>query len=127
MAADVHHRIRANSIKFLLLEAVTGFKTDGDLKVNFRSGRVLETDIAVVALDIVPETRLTSATKFETGVKDTIVIDVHMHISDLSIYAVGDAVRVRGFVSWIDAVLSLADLANRHSHIATDNIYGIPK
>ena len=127
MAADVHHCIRANGIDLLLSEAVTGFESAEDgLKVMLRSGRKLETDMAVVALGVVPESHLASEAGLETGIKGAIVTDTHMRTSDPSIYAVGDAVQVREFVSGTDAVISLAGPANRQGRIAADNICGIP-
>ena len=127
MAADVHHCIRANGIDLLLSEAVTGFESAEDgLKVMLRSGRKLEADMAVVALGVVPESHLASEAGLETGIKGAIVTDTHMRTSDPSIYAVGDAVQVREFVSGTDAVISLAGPANRQGRIAADNICGIP-
>ena len=127
MAADVHHCIRANGIDLLLSEAVTGFESAEDgLKVMLRSGRKLEADMAVVALGVVPESHLASEAGLETGIKGAIVTDTHMCTSDPSIYAVGDAVQVREFVSGTDAVISLAGPANRQGRIAADNICGIP-
>ena len=127
MAADVHHCLRDNGIELLLSEAVTGFDNPGgNLRVNLRSGRVLEADMAVVALGVVPETHLASDAGLETGIKGAIVTDTHMRTSDPSIYAVGDAVQVREFVSGTDAVISLAGPANRQGRIAADNICGIP-
>ena len=126
MAADVHHCLRSNGIRLLLSEAVTGFETDGPLKVKLRSGCTLDADMAVVALGVVPETHLASDAGLETGIKGAIVTDTHMRTSDPSIYAVGDAVQVREFVSGTDAVISLAGPANRQGRIAADNICGIP-
>lgn len=126
MAADVHHCLRGNGVELLLSEAVTGFEDGGDrLRVMLRSGRVLETDMAVVALGVVPESDLASAAGLETGIKGAIVTDTHMRTSDPCIYAVGDAVQVREFVSGTDAVISLAGPANRQGRIAADNICGI--
>ena len=126
MAADVHHCMRDNGVELLLSEAVVGFDTEEGLKVNLRSGRVLNADMAVVALGVVPETHLASEAGLETGMKGAIVTDSHMRTSDSCIYAVGDAVQVREFVSGTDAVISLAGPANRQGRIAADNICGIP-
>lgn len=126
MAADVHHCLRSNGIELLLSEAVTGFEAGTRLKVNLRSGRAIETDMAVVALGVVPEAHLASDAGLETGIKGAIITDTHMRTSDPCIYAVGDAVQVREFVSGTDAVISLAGPANRQGRIAADNICGIP-
>lgn len=126
MAADVHHCIRANGIDLILSDAVTGFETGDRLGVTLRSGRVIPADMAVVALGVVPDTSLAVDCGLETGIKGSIVVDGHMRTSDPSIYAVGDAVQVKEFVSRTDAVISLAGPANRQGRIAADNICGIP-
>ena len=126
MAADVHHCIRANGIDLVLSDAVTGFGTGGTLTAELRSGRSVPADIAVVALGVVPETHLASDAGLETGIKGAIVVDEGMRTSDPGIYAVGDAVQVREFVSGTDAVISLAGPANRQGRIAADRICGIP-
>ena len=50
---------------------------------------------------------------------------VHMLTSDPDIYAVGDAVMVRHFVSGADSLIALAGPANKQGRIAADNICGI--
>lgn len=127
MAADVHHCMRSHGIELLLSEAVTGFDTSDGLKVTLRSGRVLDADMAVVALGVVPESHLASDAGLETGIKGAIVTDTHMRTSDPCIYAVGDAVQVKEYVSGTDAVISLAGPANRQGRIAADNICGLDK
>ena len=126
MAADVHHCIRANGIDLVLSDAVTGFRADDGLEVTLRSGRTLHADMAVMALGVAPDTHLASDCGLETGIKGSIIVDGHMRTSDPSIYAVGDAVQVKEFVSQTDAVISLAGPANRQGRIAADNICGIP-
>ncbi len=47
-----------------------------------------------------------------------------METSDPDIYAVGDAVQVRHFVSGADSLIALAGPANKQGRIAADNICG---
>ena len=117
MAADVHHCLRANGVELLLSEAVTGFEGGGDrLRVMLRSGRVLEADMAVVALGVVPESDLASAAGLETGIKGAIVTDTHMRTSDPCIYAVGDAVDVliNGVMGLCGEAGEAIDLVKKH-------------
>ena len=125
MAADLHHCIRSHGIDLALGESLEGLDTSGDLKVKLKSGRVLEADMAVIALGVVPDTGIAKDAGLELGVKGTIVTDSHMRTSDPSIYAVGDAVQVRNFVSGLEANIALAGPANRQGRIAADNIAGL--
>jgi NADPH-dependent 2,4-dienoyl-CoA reductase/sulfur reductase-like enzyme len=49
-----------------------------------------------------------------------------MRTSDPNIWAVGDAVQVRHFVSGRPALIALAGPANKQGRIAADNVCGIP-
>lgn len=85
MAVDVHHRIGANGVEFLLSEAVTGFETDGNLEVNLCSERVPDANIAVVVLGVVFEIRLAFEANLRTGVRGAIITNIHTRTSDPSI------------------------------------------
>lgn len=125
MAADLHHCIRSHGIDLLLGESLEGLDTSRELKVRLKSGRVLEADMAVIALGVVPDTVIAKDAGLELGIKGAIVTDSHMRTSDPSIYAVGDAVQVRNFVSGLEASIALAGPANRQGRIAADNIAGL--
>ena len=124
MAADVHHCLRANGIRLILSDALASFETDGPLRAVLRDGEAIETDMAIVALGVTPDTHLAKDAGLELGVKGTIVVDSHMRTSDPSIYAVGDAVQVQNYVTGQPANIALAGPANRQGRIAAENIAG---
>jgi len=82
-------------------------------------------DIVILAIGVAPETTLAREAGLELGMKGAIVTDDHMVTSDPDIYAVGDAVQVKNFVTGADAVISLAGPANKQGRIAADNICGL--
>ena len=125
MAADLHHCIRSHGIDLALGESLNGLDTSGKLKVKLKSGKALEADMAIIALGVVPDTGIAKDAGLDLGIKGTIVTDSRMRTSDPSIYAVGDAVQVRNFVSGLEANIALAGPANRQGRIAADNIAGI--
>lgn len=124
MAADVHHHIRSKGVNLMLSDAVVGFETGNELKVLLRSGLVLDADMAVVALGVVPDTSLAERAGLELGVKGTIVVDDHMRTSDPNIYAVGDAIQVGHRITGTPSNIALAGPANKQGRIAADNIAG---
>ncbi len=124
MAADVHHCLRANGVRLILSDALASFETDGPLRAVLRDGEVIETDMAVIALGVTPDTHLAKDAGLELGVKGTIVVDSHMRTSDPNIYAVGDAVQVQNYVTGQPANIALAGPANRQGRIAAENIAG---
>ncbi len=125
MAADVHHCIRSHGIELILSDALESIEADGDLKAVLRSGKRLNADMIIVALGVVPDTFLAKDAGLELGVKGSIVVDEHLRTSDPDIYAVGDAVQVKNFVTGLPANIALAGPANKQGRIAADNIAGL--
>ena len=60
----------------------------------------------------------------ELGIKGSIAVNDRMETSVPDIYAVGDAVQVKHFVTGQDTLISLAGPANKQGRIAADNICG---
>ncbi|MCD8132221.1 MAG: FAD-dependent oxidoreductase, partial [Lachnospiraceae bacterium] len=84
----------------------------------------LEADMVVLAIGVTPDSHLAKEAGLELGVKGSILVNDRMETSVPDIYAVGDAVQVKHFVSGQDALISLAGPANKQGRIAADNICG---
>ena len=72
-----------------------------------------------------PEVGLAKAAGLELGGRGGIKVDEHMRTSDPHIWAVGDAVEVRDWVTDKPALIPLAGPANRQGRIAADSIMGV--
>ena len=127
MAASVHAYLRDKGVDLRLNTPYTGFAGEGDcLKVLLKDGGTLETDMVLLAIGVEPDSDLARAAGLELGLKGAIRVNERMETSVPDIYAVGDAVEVRHFVSGQSALISLAGPANKQGRIAADNICGIP-
>lgn len=125
MAAFLHAGLRKNGIGLLLGRMVEGFAdTDGGVDVRLKDAGTLHADMAVLAIGVVPETGLAKAAGLELGLKGSIAVNDRMETSVPDIYAVGDAVQIRNFVTGADTLISLAGPANKQGRIAADNICG---
>lgn len=124
MAAEVQNHMRSKGVTLILGDALEGIDSNDHLSAVLASGRVLETDMVVVALGVVPDTKLAVDAGLRTGIKGSIVVNDRMETSVPGIYAVGDAVQVVNSVTGEDALISLAGPANRQGRIAADNICG---
>ena len=71
-----------------------------------------------------PDTQLAKEAGLELGIKGSIVVNDRMETSVPDIYAVGDAVQVKHYVTGEDALIALAGPANKQGRIAADNICG---
>ncbi|WP_294474222.1 FAD-dependent oxidoreductase [uncultured Intestinimonas sp.] len=126
MAAFLQSEMRRHGVKLALGRTVDGFEeTDGGVKVLLKEeASPLCADMVVLAIGVTPDTRLAGAAGLELGVKGSIVVNDRMETSAPDIYAVGDAVQVRNFVTGQDTVVALAGPANKQGRIAADNICG---
>ena len=127
MACILHSRLREGGIDLRLSEKVAGLSADErGIRAQIEGKGEICADVALVAVGVSPETQLAKAAGLELGLKGAVVTDEHMRTSDPDIYAVGDAVQVKNFVTGENALFPLAGPANKQGRIAADNICGIP-
>ncbi len=125
MAAFMHGEVRRHGVRLALGRTVEGFaERDGGVDVLLKDADPLHADMVVLAIGVAPDTALAKAAGLELGLKDSIAVNDRMETSVPDIYAVGDAVQVKHFVTGQDAVISLAGPANKQGRIAADNICG---
>ena len=125
MAAFIHGEVRQHGIRLALGHTVEGFaEQDGGVDVLLKDASPLHADMVVLAIGVTPDTALAKEAGLELGLKGSIVVNDRMETSVPDIYAVGDAVQVKHFVTGQDAVISLAGPANKQGRIAADNICG---
>lgn len=124
MAAELHGYLRQNGVSLRLRSGVQGItERSGRLAVRLERGEI-ETDLVLLAVGVRPETALAAGCGIERNRRGSILVDDRMCTSIPDIYAVGDAVAVRQFVTGEESFLPLAGPANRQGRIAADNICG---
>jgi NADPH-dependent 2,4-dienoyl-CoA reductase/sulfur reductase-like enzyme/rhodanese-related sulfurtransferase len=125
MAAFIHAEVRKHGVHLALGHKVEGFiEKDGGVNVLLSDGTSLHGDIAVLAIGVTPDTHLAKEAGLELGVRGSIVVNDRMETSVPDIYAAGDAVQVKHFVTDEDTLISLAGPANKQGRIIADNICG---
>ena len=123
MACFLHAELVRNGVDLRLSTPFEGLETGEKVRVLTSRGAI-EADMAVIALGVVPDTALAKEAGLELGQKGSIVTDAHMRTSDPDIYAAGDAVEVRHFVTGAKTLIALAGPANKQGRIAADNLCG---
>ena len=125
MAAFIHSEMRRHGVKLALGHTVEGFEEkNGGVDVLLKDAQPLHADMVVLAIGVSPDTALAKAAGLALGIRDSILVNDHMETSVPDIYAVGDAVQVKHFVSGQDTLIPLAGPANKQGRIAADNICG---
>ena len=125
MAAMIHTEMRKNGVKLALGYTVEGFaERDGGVDVLLQDTPPLHADMVVLAIGVTPDTALAREAGLELGIKGSIVVNDRMETSIPDIYAAGDAVQVKHFVTGEDTLIALAGPANKQGRIIADNICG---
>jgi len=126
MAAIVHQHMKSKGVELYLKDAAKSFKDEGCcINVELAGGRTLKADMVIMGIGVRPESRLAAEAGLKLGTTGGILVDEYMRTSDPDIYAVGDAVEVRDFVSGNPVLMPLAGLANKQGRIAANNICGL--
>jgi NADPH-dependent 2,4-dienoyl-CoA reductase/sulfur reductase-like enzyme/rhodanese-related sulfurtransferase len=126
MARLVERYLVKHGVRLELNDGVAGFQQSagGSLEVLTSSGRSHPADIVILAIGVRPETALAKMAGIEIGQRGGIRVDEQMRTSDPDIFAVGDAVEVKDFVTGHWTLIPLAGPANRQGRIAADAIAG---
>jgi NADPH-dependent 2,4-dienoyl-CoA reductase/sulfur reductase-like enzyme/rhodanese-related sulfurtransferase len=126
MARIVEDYVERHGIRLALNDGVAGFQqtADGALEVLTKAGKSHPADIVILALGVRPDTALAKTAGLEIGQRGGIRVDEQMRTSNPDIFAVGDAVEVKDFVTGEWSLIALAGPANRQGRIAADVVAG---
>jgi NADPH-dependent 2,4-dienoyl-CoA reductase/sulfur reductase-like enzyme/rhodanese-related sulfurtransferase len=125
-ARVIEAHLKRHGVRLALSDGVAGFKqaANGAIDVETKSGKTYPADIVILALGVRPDTTLAKMAGLEIGERGGIRVDEQMRTSDPDIFAVGDAVEVKDFVTGEWSLVALAGPANRQGRIAADVIAG---
>lgn len=126
LALLIKRRIEKNGVRVELNDGVAGFQkaANGPLEVKTESGKTFPADIVISAIGVKPETELAKRAGVTIGERGGIRVDDQMRTSNPDIFAVGDAVEVKDFVTGEYTLVPLAGPANRQGRIAAEVICG---
>ncbi len=125
-AQVVESYLKNNGVHLALADGVAGFKqaANGVIDVETQSGKTYPANLVILALGVRPDTTLAKMAGLEIGERGGIRVNDQMLTSDPHIFAVGDAVEVKDFVTGEWSLIALAGPANRQGRIAADVIAG---
>ena len=125
-ARVVEAHLERHGVHLALGDGVAGFKqaANGSIDVETKSGKTYPADVVILALGVRPDTTLAKIAGLKIGERGGIRVDDQMRTSDPDIFAVGDAVEVKDFVTGEWSLIPLAGPANRQGRIAADVIAG---
>lgn len=106
-------------VNLILSDGVQKFSEN---QIILNSNNVIDYDLCILAIGVKPESDL--ARKAGLEINRGIVVDEYLKTSNEFIYAAGDNIEAKDFVSGQNTLLPLAGLANRQGRIVADNICG---
>ncbi|HDM8142070.1 TPA: FAD-dependent oxidoreductase [Vibrio harveyi] len=130
---DLRLGVALSSVEFVANQSVANTEAgeddthqhlQGKLTLSLNNGDQLDTDILIMAIGVRPETKLAQEAGLQIGALGGIYTNEYMQSSDPSIYAVGDAVEEKDFVTGEQTLVPLAGPANRQGRMAADNMLG---
>ncbi|MFX1279801.1 MAG: FAD-dependent oxidoreductase [Promethearchaeota archaeon] len=126
MAQFIHQELILNGVCLVLEDPVDSFgrTEDGNPFVKTKSGRIIETDLIILAIGISPQNELAKTAGLDLSETGYVVVNNRMETSDPNIYAVGDVVQVQHLQTQNPISMALAGPANKQGRIAADNIAG---
>ncbi len=120
VAQYAQNTMTENGVNLILSDGVKEFNEN---KIILNSNKEIEFDIVIMAIGVRPEIKLAQDAGLETN--RGIVVNDNMQTSDENIYAAGDSIEVKDFVSDTNTLIPLAGPANRQGRIIADNICGV--
>lgn len=127
MAAIIHTYLRGKDIALHLADRAVSLDGAEHVEtVTLASGQTIPADLVILGIGVKPEVSLAKDAGLAIGSTGGILVDEYMRTSDPYIYAAGDAVQVKDFVTGLDALLPLASPANRQGWLIANNLCGRP-
>lgn len=120
VASVVQNEMRDNGVNLILGDGVKKFNGN---KIILNSDSEVEFDIVIMAIGVKPEINLAKEAGLNTN--RGIIVNEYMQTNDENIYAGGDSVEVKDFVTGESTLIPLAGPANRQGRIIADNICNI--
>ncbi len=126
IAVMVEEYVQDKGVRLELGDGAAAFEQleNGSISVKTSSGKTHDAEVVILAIGVRPETALAKTAGLEIGERGGIRVDDQMHTSNPDIFAVGDAIEVRDFVTGEWSLVALAGPANRQGRIAADVIAG---
>ncbi|WP_026891998.1 DsrE/DsrF/DrsH-like family protein [Lacrimispora aerotolerans] len=126
MVLAAEQELEQNGVRLILKDGITAFReTETGIDVHLKSGNTLSADLVILAMGVRPDTSFLLSSGIELGERGHILVNDHMETSVKDIYAVGDAIEGKDFVTGEKSAVALAGPANKQGRIAADNVAGL--
>lgn len=117
--------LKKNNVEFFNNAVDVKYNSDGEKFVSIKlEGRVLEYDMAILAVGFEANNSLAISSKLDIGAYGGIRIDQRLRTSDPNIYAAGDCIEIVNRITNKPDYFPLATIAHQSGHNAGENAAG---
>lgn len=114
--------LKSQGIDILLEESVQEIsKKSGKTLVRLKN-QELEADFVILSVGVVPDTSFLENSNIKMNERGGILVSAQMETSAPDIYAVGDAVEIKHYITQENTMIPLAGPANKQGRMVADNI-----
>ena len=114
-----------NGINLLTSEKVIEFQEDKDeVIIKLESGKSVAADMVILSIGVNPDTKFLQNSGINLGEKGHILVNEKLETNIDGIYALGDSIIVKNYITNQDVAIPLAGPANRQGRIVAGNIVG---
>ena len=114
-----------NGINLLISEKVTEFQEDKDeVIIKLESGKSVTTDMVILSIGVSPDTKFLEGSGINLGERGHILVNENLETNIDGVYALGDSIIVKNYITKENCAIPLAGPANRQGRIVAGNIVG---
>jgi len=124
MANLIETHLTAKGVHVILNNGLDSFSNDGKT-LHLTSGKTVQADMTILAVGIKPKSALAVGASLALGNKEAITVNEYMQTSDPNIYALGDAVETKDFLTDSNRYAALAWPAHRQAFVIASHLQKI--
>ena len=114
-----------NGIELMTSEKVVEFQEDANkIIIKLESGKIVTTDMVILSIGVSPDTKFLQGSGINLGERGHILINENLETNIDGVYALGDSILVKNYITNQNVGIPLAGPANRQGRIVAGNIVG---
>jgi len=114
-----------NGIELMTSEKVVEFQEDANkIIIKLESGKIVTTDMVILSIGVSPDTKFLEGSGINLGERGHIFVNENLETNIDGVYALGDSILVKNYITNQNVGIPLAGPANRQGRIVAGNIVG---
>ena len=114
-----------NGIELMTSEKVVEFQEDANkIIIKLESGKIVTTDMVILSIGVSPDTKFLEGSGINLGERGYILVNENLETNIDGVYALGDSIIVKNYITNQNVGIPLAGPANRQGRIVAGNIVG---